>query len=178
MYHVLSKSLVMLGPIMPHVCEEAFHYSILKQASPSNDYSLFRSELNFDRDPKWMNNSIKSLFTIIASMRSVFFEIIQSEKMSVFEVRIECSPELYQLLNSMKPSLIDIFGCSNVTYTLMNDSLADSKQVEVNGCIYAFKVTANKTKTSFACNRCRRYTSSKDNQICDRCMQVIDFKKN
>lgn len=179
LYHVLCKSLMILGPIMPHLSEEAFHYSILKRMGKSDDYSLFRSEMSFLPHPKWDNKEINELFLILTKIRGAFFEIVQSEKMSIYTVNIECCKGLHKLLetnSNMSDSwLIEAFGCSSLSYKQFDssDNSLDKKTIDIDGIEYSFRLTASKNEAAFICNRCRRYASGQEDTICPRCSEVI-----
>lgn len=177
LFHVLSKSLVMLGPIMPHLSEEAFHYSILKKMNATDDYSLFRSDLNFQPDSKWANKPISNFFTILNQLRGVFFEIVQSDKMSIFQIKIKCSQDLYDLLKPHTESawLTECFGCAKLSLELTRGvkHMEHNRNFEIDGVEYSFILEAEKSTESFACMRCRRFTSANENEICNRCSNVI-----
>jgi isoleucyl-tRNA synthetase len=167
LYYVLIKSLVMIGPVMPHLAEEAFCYSFLKQdKSKNDDYSLFRSDLNFEANPNWNNSSINNLFKIIDNMRDKFFDLIQSETASQFEINLEISKELNDLImTNYKQNtkwLIECFGCSKLNIKKINDS---------NGL--EFLLQANKITNKFICQRCRMHSSSNKNELCERCSNAL-----
>lgn len=163
LYYVLIKSLVMIAPVMPHLAEEAFYHSILKKESQNDDYSLFRSYFNYDRNPEWKNDQIDALFVKINQMRDHFNEIIQSEKASLFEVNLECNKFMFDKLKDSNAWLIECFGCSFLNLKLNAEMKSD------------FKLTVNKLDESrvFMCQRCRRHTSFRENEFCTRCQNVI-----
>ncbi len=178
LYHAFCKSLVMLAPIMPHLSEEAFSYSILNRISNRpDDYSLFRSNLNFSSDSKWDNSEINKISTILTKLRGVFYEEIQSEKIGLFEVNIECCTNLYNLLKTADSSLEEIFGCSTIEYNKcdMNSFSREEnmKTIEIGEQIYFFRLEAKKNLGLSSCLRCRRFVSSQQNQLCSRCYDII-----
>jgi len=170
LYYILVKSLVMLGPIMPHLAEEAFCYSILKNDQAN---SLFRSELNYSTDPKWNNKTIEDLFGTIGQMRTQFFELIQSEKSSLYEINLECDSSLYDLLDHFNKStgsnkwLMECFDCSQLNLTQTESNLDSNKN--------KFRLNVNKINESekFVCLRCRKHTSLSQNELCSRCANAI-----
>ena len=173
LYHVLTKSLAMLGPILPHVSEEAFQNSILKQTGDS----LFRSdEFHFNTDPSWSNEQIAALYGALGHVRDAFYEEIQSEKMALYEVNIECTQNLYDLMQSTGLAadswLTELFGCSQVQYSVSLDQ-SHPKSFTINGVEYSFKLRAAKNQRVFACNRCRRYKSNGEDVLCHRCTEVL-----
>lgn len=176
LYNVLVKSLLMIGPIMPHLAEEAFHYSILKNLSTQNDphYSLFRSEFNFQVDKNWSNKSIENLFEIVQVLRDKFYEKIQSDNSALYSVDLECSKELFDLLNQYNEQtgstnwLSECFGCGNLNLTQRKNSLTEKFDSH-----YSFSLSAEKLENKHACNRCRKYVCDSENSLCYRCNKVL-----
>lgn len=174
LYHVLTKSLAMLGPILPHMSEEAFqHCPILKQTGDS----LFRSnEVDLSADPNWSNEEVSTLFSALSHIRAAFYEEIQSEKMSVYEVNVECSQNLFDLIQSAgmvsDSWLTELFSCSKVQYSVASGQ-SKAQLVTINEVGYSFRLEASKNQQAFACSRCRRYTSMADNALCQRCSEVL-----
>jgi len=179
LYHVLCKSLVILAPIMPHLCEEAFHHSVLNRISNRpEDYSLFRSNLNFSTDSKWDNKEINEISQVLTKLRGAFFETIQSEKIGLFQVNIKCCNNLFKLLKIADSSLEEIFGCSTLTYSecdilnLVNEQ--NMKKFEIGKNTYFFRLDTQKKVGVFSCPRCRRFTSTHDEKLCSRCDNIIN----
>ena len=172
LYYILVKSLVMIGPIMPHLAEEAFCYSILNQVKSENS-SLFRSELNYSMDPKWNNKTIEYLFSSIGQMRTQFFELIHSEKSSLYEIDLECETSLYDLLDHFNKSigskkwLLECFDCSQLSLK-QNDSYSNSKRNS-----FTLRVKKINENERFVCLRCRKHTSSSQSELCSRCANAI-----
>ena len=183
LYYLLTKSLLMIAPILPHLAEEAFYFSILqKKPNKMNDYSLFRSDFKLETNPVWYNKSIEELFLVVDQFRTCFFDQIQSEKMTIFEVNIKCNQQLYDLLETYSKTsndwLLECLGCSKLNIAKINEetNCQDLKIVKLNEIDYGFELRVKKLTDQFFCSRCRRYTSHRENEICFRCVNVLKSK--
>ncbi len=180
-YHLLTKSLVMLGPILPHLSEEAFFYSILSKNNNSNtDYSLFRSELNFDLNKKWSDRSVDELFEIIQRIRENYFELVQSDNAATYDINLKCNKELFGLLESNGNDsswLIECFGCSEFHLTRQDSLTSNSFKLSNNSTAeYAFMLSVEKiADKKRVCTRCKKYVLLSDGEkhVCDRCLNII-----
>ena len=172
LYHTLVRSLIMLGPIMPHLVEEAFHYSILKK---NQDSGFFRSDLGFSNKDHtlWKNKDIEQLFELIFSLREKFFESLLSENPALYDVSLECDEKTFDLLKNVV-NLIECFGCANLE--IKNMPSEKPKDIEIislkNGQTYSCSLVNTKTK-NFVCARCRKFNSLIDGQLCNRCSNII-----
>ena len=149
LYYILIKSLVMLGPITPHLAEEAFYYSILKE----NNESLFRSDFNYDLNPSWNNKQIDDLFIVINQVREHFFELVQADKVSIFNVELQCNEDLFNLLNSTKSNewIEELFFCSQLNITL-NDSFKKTIILNNKQFKYSLKVDKIDDNRNYLCS--------------------------
>lgn len=184
LFHVLVKSLLMIGPIMPHLAEEAFHYSILRKLNPNNisDYSLFRSEFSYNSDKKWSNKKIEVLFEIVEKLRVKFYEKIQSDNSAMYEIELVCNHDLYNLLNDINKStgsacwLSECFACANIELKLSDScqTLSDNLTANIDTANYLFSLNAQKLTDKHACNRCRKLNCDSINSLCNRCNRVLN----
>jgi len=173
-YHTLIKSLVMIGPIMPHLAEEAYSYSILNK---NNEISLFRSEFNYDLNKEWSNSNINSLFEIVFKLRNQFFDSIKTDNPALYDIKLECnSKELYDLLNNYNKLhesnswIIECFGCANLSVSeSKSDTSLNQAQISERD---SYSLSLSKT-SKFICQRCRRYNSISENSLCPRCDKLI-----
>jgi isoleucyl-tRNA synthetase len=169
LYHILSKSLVMLAPILPHLTEEAYYHSILKINKNNDQDTLFRSNLNMNINQEWNDKSIDSLFEIVEKIRNKYYNLIQSENSAIYDIKLECNQELYNLLKKYDANewLIECFGCSNLH---INQNNNNNNLNEIN----SFQLTVDKINDKkHVCIRCRKYNSNEQNTLCDRCNKVI-----
>lgn len=170
-YHLLVKLLVMIGPVMPHLAEEAFHYSIL--ARNIHKCSLFRSELDFKCEQVWKNYQIGEIFELIEILRNQFFEKIQSDNSALYEVILECDPLSYTKLDEIKKKtgsynwLTECFGSADVNVNLKKNVTNEISDLLIN--LNVEKVN------KLACARCRKYNCDKYRNICSRCQQALNF---
>jgi isoleucyl-tRNA synthetase len=192
LYLIMTKLLPIIAPIMPHLAEEAFHYSILSKNRNKNEMScLFKSEFNLQKnDFNFKNKNIEELFEIIEQMRKNYFETVinnQLENPAKFEIVIKCDNKLYDILKTIDNTIKDSYslwlteffgGCSSVT--LDNCSTADlnnenKKVINLNDSAqYEFELITNKVTDKYPCERCRRFDSSKINDLCSRCNQILN----
>ena len=175
LYNILKMSLLMIGPIMPHLAEEAFHYSVLKQNQ--NDSSLFRSDYSYTVPQEWNNQAINQKFELIFSVRDKFFEQLKTENAALYDITLECDKNAYDLL-AQSDRFSDYFGCASVKIKLVNDATSNTDFVQYvlkDGKMYSCLLTKIKTE-NLSCNRCRKYTSIKENVLCERCSKIMNAK--
>ncbi len=172
LYHTLVKSLIMLGPIMPHLAEEAFHYSILKK---HQDSCLFRSDFSFSSEDhvSWKNKNIEDLFELIFCLRDKFFELLKSENAALYDISLECDEKTFEALKSVT-NLAECFSCASLE--IKRNPLLTNKYEELislNGQSYSCSLLIAKTK-NYMCNRCRKFNSTKEAELCSRCSSVVE----
>ena len=170
LYHTLVKSLIMLGPIMPHLAEEAFHYSILKK---HKDSSLFRSDFGFSNQDHvaWKNRDIEQIFELIISLREKFFELLKTENSALYELCLECDEKTFDLLKNVS-NLSECFGCANLEIKKMPLNTTIESISLKNGQTYSCSLVTTKTK-NFICQRCRKFNSTIEGQLCCRCSNIL-----
>ena len=173
LYHVFEKCLVMLAPVMPHLTEEAFHYSILKNSQ--NELTLFRSKLSYNINSEWENIEIDRLFAILNQIRDDFFVMVPSNS-SKNEILIKCDLELYEFIQKFNTEswLEELFGCAKIQF--VNDCNQSMKKIKINEFEYNYQLETKKSDDMFSCIRCRRYNSQAENQLCSRCTRVLLLK--
>lgn len=170
-YHLLEKLLVMIGPVMPHLAEEAFHYSIL--GKDAHNSSLFRSNLDFKCEKVWNNDQIQEIFETIEILRNQFFEKIQSDNSALYEIVLDCDHSSYMRLNEIKKKtgsynwLTECFGSADVNVNLKKNVTNDFSDLLIN--LNVEKVN------KLACARCRKYNCDKNRNICTRCQQALNI---
>ncbi|RNA15665.1 isoleucine--tRNA mitochondrial [Brachionus plicatilis] len=170
-YCLLIKLLVMIGPVMPHLAEEAFHYSVL--SCNDKESSLFRSDFGFKCDQVWQNDQIQELFDLIEFLRSLFHEQIQSDNPAMYEIFLDCDPSSFKRLENIKKKigsynwLTECFGSSDVNVNLEKNASNEKADSSIN-----LKV---KKVNKFACSRCRRFICDQNGEICARCQQVLNI---
>ncbi len=176
LYHVLAKLLPMIAPVMPHLAEEAFLNSILKQNKP--DASLFRSELGLSIESAWQNKQIESLFGVVNSLRDRFYEKIQTNNAATFDVTIKCDQKLFGLLNEYTKQtgsnawLVECFGSASLKLELTESK--ELTELYFNGEKLFYEVNVEKCRDKHACPRCRRFTSHNESHLCTRCSLIVN----
>lgn len=174
---------MMLAPIMPHLSEEAFHYSYLKKQHPNG---LFRSELKLEVEKKWLNEDIKKLFEVVSHIREEVNEKIGSNNPALYELELECEKkdvEMFENANFGDSAwLNEIFGCANVKLSKKMSSENEFRSRTPSGVMYQLGLSKIDTTRQFACVRCRRYVcrgeeekSKSEEEICERCRGVINM---
>ena len=174
--HTLEKCLIMLGPVMPHLMEEAYTNSILfnnKAELPS----LFQSKLSFKSiyNPQWQNENVNNLFTALAVIKNTVNSIIKSKNLALYEVIITLDKNFNELFGfdfNKQNWLPDYFGCSNVKLEFTD--LIPSKCVIINSKEYKYDVNLVELADKYSCLRCRRFINDTKDCLCDRCSIVIE----
>lgn len=164
----------MLAPIMPHLAEEAFYNSHLREKYPNG---LFRSNLKVYSDAKWSNTHLEKVFQLVNRIREDFNEKVGSGNVALFEAELKLDSKGAELVNSVHidPSwwLTEIFGCSNVEFGgLLGDDESECRISEC-GIKYRIKVSQINREKKFSCVRCRRYVSCEKDGLCERCKEVL-----
>lgn len=160
---------------MPHLAEEAFHYSHLNKLNPSG---LFRSNLNLTCDPIWSNSKVEGLFEIVNQMRDKLNENIGSENPALHFVELECDKDGFELMMGNTGSdfswLVEIFGCAKINVKLSEEiCLLSATDKNCKNIKYNMKVSKIDQTKIFSCNRCRRFASEKKDEFCERCKSVM-----
>jgi isoleucyl-tRNA synthetase len=181
-YYILSKSVLMIGPVMPHLAEEAFHYSILNNSKYGK--SLFRSQLTYESiKNEWSNQEIENLFQVINVLREKYHELVMSQNSAMFHVNINCNESLYNLLKAhLKTNssngydwLTECFSCAELSINLQQTS-RDLCNINLNIDTTNYSGHLEITKSNkLICNRCRKYncqTETKGHQLCNRCYEL------
>lgn len=179
LYHILIKTLLMIGPVMPHLAEEAFHYSILNKAN-NNDSSLFRSDFDFKSNPEWENKEIDELFDFIEVLRNKFYEQVQSDNSAIYEIKLECDKNSFNLLSKYTNEistlnwLNECFGSANINI-LQTDSFNEKNVTTFknNSMNCSFVLNDKKIFNKHACARCRKFNCNEDGSLCERCQKVL-----
>ncbi|CAF0914431.1 unnamed protein product [Brachionus calyciflorus] len=182
LYHILIKTLLMIGPVMPHLAEEAFHYSILKKLNPDVNSSLFRSNFEYKCNLEWENKKIEDLFDLVEVMRNKFYEQVQSDNSAIYEIDLECDRNLYDLLEVYNKEtgslnwLNECFGCANINLKL-KDSSYDKNVInhDIKSFNVSFALNAKKLDNKHSCARCRKFNCDQNGQLCERCKKVIQI---
>lgn len=170
---------------MPHLAEEAFHFSYLNK---THSGGLFRSELKLDADPRWTDENVRRVFDVVCQIREDFNEKIGSNNVALYELELACNKKGLDLLrqdaattnNSNSDWLVEIFGCANVRLVDLDKKQNDESQSEnfkstQCGVIYHLNVSNIDRNTRFACMRCRRYVCHEEkSNVCERCRSVIN----
>ena len=172
LYHILVKSLLMIGPIMPHLAEESFHYSILGKQT---DSSLFRSDFGCLSTENWANKEIDQLFELVFCLRDRFFEQIKTDNAALYDISLECDENAFKLLTRFGKNLDECFGCASICVK-KSSSVGLQHCALKDGLNYSCLLTNTKTKKSM-CARCRRYNSASEISLCDRCDKIVNAKK-
>lgn len=170
-YYLLIQLLVMIGPVMPHLAEEAFHYSILNKNVLES--SLFRSDFDFKCDQDWQNEQIEQLFEKIEFLRGRFFEKIQSDNSAMYEIILDCDFSSFKKLDEIKKKigsynwLTECFGCADVNVNLEKNGNKENSNISINLNV--------KKVNKFSCVRCRKFNCNQDGTLCTRCKQVLNI---
>jgi isoleucyl-tRNA synthetase len=183
-YYILLNSVLMIGPIMPHLAEEAFHYSILNNSK--NGKSLFRSQLTYENcNKEWSNPDIENLFKVLNVLREKYHELIMSQNSAMFDVNINCNDNLYNLLKShlkAKSSndydwLTECFSCAELRINLQPTKMdLCNVNLNIDAINYSGHLEITKTNKQI-CNRCRKYNcqnDTKNKQLCNRCYELAN----
>lgn len=170
---------------MPHLAEEAFHYSYLKKHHSSG---LFRSELKLEVDKKWSNEDIKRLYDVVSHIREEVNEKIGSNNPALYELELTCEKkdvEMFENANLGDSGWLDeIFGCasvklkSNMAEQLNNDDDDEFRRRRRTACgvMYQLAISQIDTTRQFACARCRRYVCrGEEKEMCERCRAAINM---
>lgn len=167
----------MLAPIMPHLAEEAFHYSHL---SKKHKDGLFRSDLKLLADSKWSNNDIDRLFEVVNQIRQEFNEKVGSDNAALYRAEIKCDRNCLELFNKVEKNtdwLVELFGCSDLKIGFEQTEFSTIKLVNddvESGFKYSLNVSRIDQTRRFSCVRCRRHVNEKDDELCKRCNEVMN----
>lgn len=177
---LLENCLIILAPILPHLCEEAFRNSILFTKFYPNCSSLFQTNLKFNvnSSQKWTNYKIDRLFQVLDPLKVQFNSIVQSNNAALYEICIKSDENLIKQLkiNNTNNWLIDYFGCLNVSFQVIDSNASLQTNNEFDGVVL---LEVNKSTDKYACVRCRRYINDKNECLCERCTKVVsEFDKN
>ena len=194
-YHILSKCLPLMAPIMPHLAEEAFQYSALKQAHSTgndddDDDTLFRSSLGLDdtSNDEWRTRRDKNVdtqFAVVNKLRQRFHELVQSDNHATYAIQLECDDALYSLLTGASEMandrdnewMLECFACSSL-HLVRRQSEADGEKLErlaidQLGDVGSFRLRATRVTDKRACDRCRRYNCNLNEHVCERCDKIV-----
>jgi isoleucyl-tRNA synthetase len=182
LYHILTSTALMISPIMPHLAEEAFCYSVLKKQLDSNNtgITLFRSDLKLIPNKSWSNKEVEIFFdSIVVKIREFFYEKVQTNNSATLEVILKCDKNLFNLLNSYNDAnkwLEECFGSADLKIELLDKNASKSDLLSIkneqNSVLYNYQVILKKTE-NFNCPRCRRFKSLQENTLCKRCAELI-----
>lgn len=156
LYHVLSKILVALGPVMPHLAEEAYLNSSLAQ---KHGQTLFRSDLKLEIVKEWQNTDIDKLFQLVLLVKEKFNEKIQNNNPAVFKAVVGCDKKVLEVLISNINCLEECIGCAKLELQVSNEGMG----VDVEDV----------SQIVSSCLRCRRYVCENNKKICERCSKVV-----
>lgn len=167
-FEVLTRLLLLLAPIMPHLAEEAFRNSILSSAGSC----LFRSSFNLHtvKTPtEWTNESMDNLFeNLVFKIKQNFYEQIKSSNSSLYVVDLTCNESAYKQLNEHTKDpghkwLVECLQSSKLNLKLSNDHKSSDE----------FLLSV-KNSENFNCLRCRKCVNSRENDYCERCKKILN----
>lgn len=155
--HTIMISLLKsLGPILPHLVEEAWLYHPLydKPFYFTEDFSIL--------PPNHVDNSIMA--AILEIKRDVCI-ILRNENLKKFSINLKLNSDLYDKLNRLNVSdgVNDSVLCEILEVSAVNviENGAKNWQIEV--------VQSNKQQ----CLRCRKYNATDNSDKCLRCEKAI-----
>jgi isoleucyl-tRNA synthetase len=153
LYFMLRSILPLLAPVMPHLAEEAWHYSALNHGNTT----LFRS--NLDLALKWKNLTIEKQFEeSMLKLRDEFNLNIKSTNSQIYHVEIEWSSEAGSSFS--KEDIVECLQCASLEVKNVPTAIIPG-------------ITSVRVTNKFVCPRCRRQLSEKDSALCQRCETVM-----
>lgn len=177
MYTILDSLIRMIAPILAYTSEEV--WSFLPHKKQDDAESVLFNEMIFDIENHVTEEFIAKWDTIYAVRSDVqkALEIKRTEKLIgkslEAKVTIHCDGAVYELLNTDKENLADLFICSQVV-------LEKGGNGEFTGEVENLSVTVQ-TADGKACERCWKYseTVGQDTEhetLCERCASILKTK--
>ncbi|XP_014235016.1 isoleucine--tRNA ligase, mitochondrial isoform X1 [Trichogramma pretiosum] len=154
-----------IAPILPHLAEEIW----LHHPENLTSVPLFHVKQNIMES--WNNSEAKIIVARALDLKNEINKIISFDKHMnnpwLLKATVEVNSEDYKLLSMLQNSetscvseLCDICQLSSITL-LKNNS------------IKSMNVTLNKIENQHLCKRCRRYPESGNEEICNRCSEIL-----
>ena len=179
---ILHSLITIMAPVMPHLAEEAYINSILKQSTEESLPSLFQNKtFNFSNNEQWNNEEVANLFKIINHMKDSFDSLLPSENTAKYEIEIKCDLKnkiFDQLGQNYSSWLTECFGCSTVNLIQINTNELSETGIktitlETNENTFSYLINVKNQSNKHTCARCRRYINEKSDCLCKRCEQVL-----
>ncbi|XP_045462835.1 isoleucine--tRNA ligase, mitochondrial isoform X2 [Harmonia axyridis] len=162
---ILNVVSLNVAPMLPHLVEEIYRYIPIEKRGESY-FTTIHSEIQ----DGWKNNDVKEIMDIILDIRKNLNLQLGSASNTV-DVNIKLTNKLFeafQQMNSLEQwnyELSNILLCANVNISTDENQSKD----------YHLEITESQ---KLACPRCRRMQLDKENDLCIRCIEVLNITGN
>nr|XP_023028267.1 isoleucine--tRNA ligase, mitochondrial-like [Leptinotarsa decemlineata] len=152
-----------IAPMVPHLAEE-IHLNM-----PQKDSKTYFTSHHAQPESDWENESIAKAMEVILNCKKDINKELGANTMAVNVTVIFSKQRFSDMKNLMEISeleqqLVDIFQVSNVSIT--EDNMEMDYELEIS------------KSQNVSCPRCRKINSEKDNELCNRCYNVLNSSNN
>ncbi|XP_076060006.1 isoleucyl-tRNA synthetase, mitochondrial isoform X2 [Oratosquilla oratoria] len=158
LYYLLDHLLLSLGPVVPHLVEEAALHHPLKK-------DLVFHQTCKNPELSWHHPSLCSIFDLCFKVRDSLNQKCSSTNLRTLDVKLTATGEMYDALKKLQTSssscesgLCEFLQVCEVTLVHNDDSL--------------FIIETSPAKGA-RCERCRKHTAPQDSDLCVRCQNAI-----
>ncbi|KAK9885904.1 hypothetical protein WA026_013778 [Henosepilachna vigintioctopunctata] len=160
LYHIFETISQAVAPILPHLVEELYSYLPTKRGKTY--FTSFHEKIQ----QNWKNDDVQQIMDVILDIRKNFNLQIGTGT-NVMDVNIIFSEHIFDKIQSMgsvqnfQYDIANILQCAEVGITCDANELRE----------YQLSIAESKR---FQCPRCRRRQSNENDELCQRCSEVLN----